>query len=46
LGPKCRRHHRAKQAPGWRVEQTEPGIMRWTLPNARTHTTTPTVYDL
>ena len=45
LGPKCRRHHRAKQAPGWRVEQPEPGVVRWTLPNGRTHTTTPTEYD-
>jgi hypothetical protein len=45
LGPKCRRHHRAKQAPGWRLEQTEPGVMRWTLPSGRTHTTTPTIYD-
>jgi hypothetical protein len=45
LGPKCRRHHRAKQARGWRVEQPEPGVVRWTLPNGRTHTTTPTEYD-
>jgi Domain of unknown function (DUF222) len=45
LGPKCRRHHRAKQAPGWHVEQPEPGIIDWTLPNGRTHTTTPTAYD-
>ena len=45
LGPKCRRHHRAKQAPGWRVEQPEPGITRWTLPNGRTHTTRPTIYE-
>jgi Domain of unknown function (DUF222) len=45
LGPKCRRHHRAKQAPGWRVEQPEPGTTRWTLPNGRSHTTTPTTYD-
>ena len=45
LGPKCRRHHRAKQAPGWRVEQPKPGTTRWTLPNGRTHTTTPTTYD-
>jgi hypothetical protein len=35
LRPKCRRHHRAKQAPGWRVEQPEPGVTRWTLPNGR-----------
>ena len=46
LGPKCRRHHRAKQAPGWHVEQPEPGISRWTLPSGRTHTTTPTIYDM
>ena len=45
LGPKCRRHHRAKQAPGWCVEQPEPGTIRWTLPNGRTHTTHPTIYD-
>jgi hypothetical protein len=45
LGPKCRRHHRAKQAPGWRVEQPQPGTTRWTLPNGRNHTTTPTTYD-
>jgi len=45
LGPKCRRHHRAKQAPGWKAEQPQPGVARWTLPNGRTHTTTPTTYD-
>jgi hypothetical protein len=44
LGPKCRTHHRAKQAPGWKVEQPEPGIFRWTLPSGRTHTTRPTTY--
>jgi hypothetical protein len=41
----CRAHHRAKQAPDWRVEQPEPGIIRWTLPNGRTHTTRRTIYD-
>jgi hypothetical protein len=41
----CRAHHRAKQAPGWRVEQPQPGIIRWTLPNGRTHVTRPTTYD-
>ena len=45
LGPKCRRHHKAKQTPGWEVEQPEPGVIRWTLPSGRTHTTRPTVYD-
>ena len=46
LAPKCRRHHRCKQAPGWRVEQPEPGVMRWTLPSGRTHITTPTEYEV
>jgi len=46
LAPKCRRHHRCKQAPGWRVEQLAPGVMRWTLPSGRTHTTTPTEYEV
>lgn len=41
----CRAHHRAKQAPGWRVEEPEPGVLRWTLPNGRTHVTRPTVYS-
>jgi hypothetical protein len=41
----CRAHHRAKQAPGWHVEEPEPGVLRWTLPNSRTHVTRPTVYD-
>jgi hypothetical protein len=44
LGPKCRTHHRAKQAPGWKVEQLEPGVFRWTLPSGRIHTTRPTDY--
>lgn len=46
LAPKCRRHHKCKQAPGWSVEQPEPGVMRWTLPSGRTHISTPTVYDV
>jgi hypothetical protein len=44
LGPKCRTHHRAKQAPDWKLEQTQPGVFRWTFPSGRTHTTGPTVY--
>ena len=46
LSPKCRTHHRCKQAPDWKVEQTEPGVIRWTLPSGRTRTTTPTTYDV
>jgi Domain of unknown function (DUF222) len=45
LAPRCRRHHRAKQAPDWTVEQLAPGVTRWTLPSGRTHVTTPTRYD-
>ncbi len=45
LHPQCRAHHRAKQSPGWQVEQPEPGIIRWTLPSGRTRTTRPTIYD-
>jgi hypothetical protein len=45
LAPRCRTHHRAKQAPDWKAEQFAPGITGWTLPSGRTHTTTPTRYD-
>jgi hypothetical protein len=45
LAPRCRTHHRAKQAPDWTVEQTGPGVTRWTLPSGRTHVTTPTKYE-
>jgi hypothetical protein len=45
LGPPCSRHHHAKHAPGWKLEQPEPGVMRWTPPSGRTYTTTPTRYD-
>jgi hypothetical protein len=45
VAPPCRRHHRVKQAPGWKLEQPEPGVMRWTTPSGRSYTTRPTVYD-
>ena len=45
LATRCRTHHRAKQAPDWRVEQLAPGVTRWTLPSGRSHVTTPTRYD-
>jgi len=45
LGPFCRHHHRVKQAPGWKLEQPEPGVMRWTTPSGRHYTTHPTVYE-
>ena len=46
LTPKCRRHHRTKQAPGWNVTQPTPDTTTWTTPSGRTHTTTATHYDL
>ena len=46
LNPKCRRHHRAKQAPGWHAAQPTPDTAVWTTPSGRTRTTTPTVYEL
>jgi hypothetical protein len=46
LGAPGRHHHRTKQAPGWTLEQPQPGIFRWTTPSGRTHETSPTRYDL
>jgi hypothetical protein len=43
-GPVCRRHHRAKQAHGWRLEQPQPGTLLWTIPSGRTYTTRPAEY--
>ena len=45
LAPRCRTHHRAKQAPDWKVGQSAPGVTIWTLPSGRTHVTAPTTYD-
>ena len=44
--PLCRRHHRCKQAPGWALQQPDPGTMIWTTPAGRTYTTGPTIYHL
>lgn len=45
-GPRCRRHHRAKQAPGWQLEQPEPGHHTWTTPSGRRYVTGPTEYPI
>jgi hypothetical protein len=45
LAPRCRTHHRAKQAPDWKVEQLAPGVTRWTMPSGRMHLTIPTRYE-
>jgi hypothetical protein len=34
----------AKQAPGWRLEQPEPGLLNWTLPSGRRYTVAPEPY--
>jgi hypothetical protein len=44
LSPLCRRHHRAKQAPGWQLTQPRPGTLVWTLPSGRSYTTEPEPY--
>jgi hypothetical protein len=46
LNPKCRRHHRVKQAPGWKVTQPTPDTAAWTTPSGRSHSTRATTYDL
>ena len=46
LAPLCRRHHRAKQAPGWHLTQDQPGVMTWQLPSGRTYTTTGDSYPV
>ena len=37
----CRRHHRVKQRPGWRVRLHADASMTWTDPLGREHTTVP-----
>jgi hypothetical protein len=45
LAPLCRRHHKIKQAQGWKLEQPEPGVLVWTTRAGLTRTTTPTRYQ-
>ena len=44
LAPLCRRHHRAKQAHGWRLTQPQPGVLIWTTPSGRGYSTRPANY--
>jgi len=37
----CRRHHRVKQRPGWRVTLTPDGVASWTDPTGKVRTTHP-----
>jgi hypothetical protein len=46
-GPVCRREHRAKQRPGWKVEHAGAiGWFRWTVPSGRTYLSAPTSYPV
>jgi Domain of unknown function (DUF222) len=45
-GARCRHHHHAKQARGWRLDQDLPGYHRWTTPSGRTYTTGPATYPI
>ena len=45
-GARCRHHHHAKQAPGWRLDQHQPGYHTWTTPSGRAHTTGPATYPI
>jgi hypothetical protein len=45
-GPRCRHHHQAKQAEGWRLDQHRPGDHTWTTPSGRTYTSGPATYPV
>ena len=40
----CRRHHQAKQAQGWWLDQPEPGVLIWRLPHGRSYRVEPRLY--
>jgi hypothetical protein len=40
----CRRHHQAKQAQGWSLDQPEPGVLIWRLPHGRSYRVDPRRY--
>jgi Domain of unknown function (DUF222) len=44
LAPLCRRHHQAKQAPGWHLAQPEPGLLIWATPHGRRYESRPDPY--
>jgi hypothetical protein len=44
IAPVCRTHHTAKQAPGWGLDQPDPGTMIWTTPAGRRYITGPATY--
>ena len=44
IAPGCRRCHRAKQAPGWHLDQPCPGVLIWQPPHGRSYIAFPDVY--
>ena len=46
LAPLCRQHHQTKQAPGWHLDQPEPGVLRWTAPHGRRYPVQPDPYPI
>jgi hypothetical protein len=44
LAPLCRRHHQAKQAGDWQLDQPDPGVLVWRLPHGRSYHVEPTAY--
>ena len=47
LGGACRRHHKLKQHPRWKLEQARPGHFTWTTPAGRERLpTTPDTHPL
>jgi hypothetical protein len=42
LAPLCRKHHRLKQSPGWRLIQPWAGLLIWIAPSGKWHITLPT----
>jgi len=44
LASLCRRHHQAKQAQGWWLDQPEPGVLVWRLPHGRSYRVEPRRY--
>jgi hypothetical protein len=45
-GCRCRRDHRVKQSPGWKVTQPMPGYHQWTTPSGRSYATEPMRYPI
>jgi hypothetical protein len=45
-GPRCRHHHQAKQAAGWRLDQRRPGEHTWITPSGRSYSSGPATYPV